>query len=113
MHFFDLWAREVVAGDWLTDKSLHPHLPWHREVAEDYLEEYPQEKAELALMKPTAYLINLARGPVVDQGALTAALRDRTIRGAALDVLEGTVIGNCYERHRHQEFVKVLTPPRS
>jgi 4-amino-4-deoxy-L-arabinose transferase-like glycosyltransferase len=51
MNFFDLWAREVEAGDWLTDKSLHPHLPWHRDIAKDYLEKYPQEKAELALMK--------------------------------------------------------------
>ncbi|HET8631685.1 MAG TPA: NAD(P)-dependent oxidoreductase, partial [Thermomicrobiales bacterium] len=42
----------------------------------------------LALMKPTAYLINTARGPIVDQVALTAALRERRIRGAALDVFE-------------------------
>ncbi|HEX5505248.1 MAG TPA: hydroxyacid dehydrogenase [Thermomicrobiales bacterium] len=42
----------------------------------------------LALMKPTAYLINTARGPIVDQAALTAALRERRIRGAALDVFE-------------------------
>lgn len=44
--------------------------------------------AQLALMKPTAYLINMARGPVVDQPALYQALRAGTIRGAALDVLE-------------------------
>lgn len=42
----------------------------------------------LALMKPTAYLINVARGPIVDQQALTAALRERRIRGAGLDVFE-------------------------
>lgn len=42
----------------------------------------------LALMKPTAYLINAARGPIVDQRALTAALQQRTIAGAALDVFE-------------------------
>ena len=42
----------------------------------------------IALMKPTAYLINTARGPLVDQVALTAALQERRIAGAGLDVLE-------------------------
>jgi phosphoglycerate dehydrogenase-like enzyme len=42
----------------------------------------------LALMKPTAFLINTARGPIVDQEALTKALAERRIAGAGLDVLE-------------------------
>ena len=42
----------------------------------------------IALMKPTAYLINTARGPIVDQAALTQALQERRIAGAGLDVLE-------------------------
>ena len=42
----------------------------------------------LALMKPTAYLINTSRGPIVDQKALTKALEERRIGGAGLDVLE-------------------------
>jgi D-3-phosphoglycerate dehydrogenase len=44
--------------------------------------------AQLAMMKPTAYLINMSRGPVVDQAALYRALVNREIAGAALDVLE-------------------------
>jgi gluconate 2-dehydrogenase len=45
--------------------------------------------AELALMKPTATLTNIARGGVVDDAALAAALRTRTIAAAGLDVFEG------------------------
>jgi len=45
--------------------------------------------AELAKMKPTATLTNIARGGIVDDAALAAALRDGTIAAAGLDVYEG------------------------
>lgn len=45
--------------------------------------------AELAQMKPTATLVNIARGGIVDDAALAAALRNRTIAAAGLDVFEG------------------------
>jgi len=43
---------------------------------------------ELALMKPTAYIINTSRGPIIEEGALLAALREKRIAGAGLDVFD-------------------------
>ena len=60
--------------------SLHtPLLPETRRLI---------SKRELEQMKPTAYLINASRGPVVDEEALAAALESKQIAGAALDVFE-------------------------
>ena len=62
---------------------------------------------ELAMMKPTATLVNLARGGIVDDAALAKALKDKVIFSAGLDVFEG-------EPTVHPELLKVpnivLTP---
>jgi phosphoglycerate dehydrogenase-like enzyme len=44
--------------------------------------------AAFAAMKPNAVVINIGRGPVIDQAALVRALTDRKIKGAGLDVFE-------------------------
>jgi phosphoglycerate dehydrogenase-like enzyme len=44
--------------------------------------------SELSLMKPSAFLINTSRGPIVEEAALIAALRERKIAGAGLDVYD-------------------------
>lgn len=60
--------------------SLHlPSLPETKGVVNKQL---------LSVMKPTAYLINTARGDVIDEEALAEALREKQIAGAALDVYE-------------------------
>lgn len=61
--------------------SLHcPHTPeTHGMISREML----------SLMKPTAFLINTARGPVLDENALIDALQQRKIAGAALDVYTG------------------------
>ena len=63
--------------------------------------------AELAQMKPSATLINIARGGIVDDAALAAALRQKTIAAAGLDVFES-------EPHVHPDLLEVpnvvLTP---
>lgn len=45
-------------------------------------------KERLAMMKPSAYIVNTSRGPVIDEVALVEALRNNVIKGAALDVFE-------------------------
>jgi glyoxylate reductase len=60
--------------------SLHPQLsPQTRHLMSD---------RQFALMKPSAFVINTSRGPVIDEAALLNALKNKTIAGAGLDVYE-------------------------
>lgn len=63
---------------------------------------------ELALMKPTARLINTSRGPIVDEAALIDALRARRIAGAALDVFDVEPLA---AEHPFRQLDNVLATP--
>ncbi len=64
------------------------HVPLLREGETDKPTFHLINEKTLKLMKPTAYLVNSSRGPVVDELALAQALKNRVIAGAALDVFE-------------------------
>ena len=63
---------------------------------------------ELALMKPTAFIINTSRGPIIDANALAAALRDGRIAGAALDVYDSEPLPSDHPIRREPRAL--LTP---
>ena len=75
---------ELVALDHLlrTSDFISLHAPLYRETR------HMINAESLKLLKPTAYLINAARGPLVDTDALLAALQEGRLRGAALDVTD-------------------------
>src|SRR5438045_9316457 len=64
------------------------HVPLLREGETDKPTYHLINEKTLKLMKPTAYLVNSSRGPVVDENALAKALKENVIAGAALDVFE-------------------------
>lgn len=66
------------------------------------------KEAELALMKPTAYLINTSRGPLIDENALINALENKKIAGAALDVFDSEPLP---EDHKLRTFNNILATP--
>ncbi len=79
----DLHAERLALGEVLAQADfVSLHTPLTPETT------HLIDARALALMKPTAILINTSRGPVVDQGALAAALANGTIAGAALDVTD-------------------------
>lgn len=79
----ELGARRVDFGELLrTSDVISLHCPYLPET--HHLIGTP----ELAKMKATAFLINSARGPIIDESALVEALRQRQIAGAGLDVFE-------------------------
>jgi phosphoglycerate dehydrogenase-like enzyme len=64
--------------------------------------------AELGRMKPTAYLVNTSRGPVVEEAALLAALKRRKIAGAAIDVYDVEPVA---KGHPYFELDNVIVTP--
>ena len=64
------------------------HVPLLREGESDTPTYHLFNERTLRMMKPTAFLVNTSRGPVVDEAALARALRENWIAGAALDVYE-------------------------
>ena len=79
----ELEARFLASRSWSRGRRRVAPLPAHARDARHLV-----DAAVLARMKPTAFLINTTRGPVVDEAALVDALRDGTIAGAGLDVYE-------------------------
>jgi len=77
-------AWQWVSFDELLRRSdfLSPHIPLAANT------HHLINEAALRLMKPTAFLINAARGPVVDEAALVQALQEHRLAGAGLDVYE-------------------------
>src|SRR4051812_37097509 len=83
------WIRYVPLAQALEEGDfVSLHVPLLRETESATPTYHLFNETSLQTMKPTAYLINTSRGPVVDERALAKALKERWIAGAALDVFE-------------------------
>ena len=83
------WIKYVEFEDALRDADfVSVHVPLLREGESSTPTYHLFNERTLRMMKPTAYLVNNSRGPVVEEKALVKALRERWIAGAALDVYE-------------------------
>ena len=83
------WIKYVTLEEALAGADfVSVHVPLLREGESPTPTFHLFNQQSLRKMKPTAFLINSSRGPVVDEAALAKALRERWIAGAALDVYE-------------------------
>jgi len=83
------WIKYVDFEEALADADfVSVHVPLLREGESPTPTYHLFNERTLRMMKPTAFLVNNSRGPVVDEAALAKALRENWIAGAALDVFE-------------------------
>ena len=83
------WIKYTTVDDALGQADfVSVHVPLLREAESDTPTYHLFNERTLRMMKPTAFLVNTSRGPVVDEAALARALRENWIAGAALDVYE-------------------------
>jgi glyoxylate reductase len=83
------WIKYVSFEDALKQADfVSVHVPLLREGESDTPTYHLFNERTLRKMKPTAFLVNTSRGPVVDEAALARALKEKWIAGAALDVYE-------------------------
>jgi glyoxylate reductase len=83
------WIKYVTLDDALANADfVSVHVPLLREGESSTPTFHLFNEQTFRKMKPTAFLVNSSRGPVVDEAALAKALRERWISGAALDVYE-------------------------